>query len=95
MTQRNKIHGCCRKNRRSTVSEGTLINTTCHCNDQPLNQISSVVSPKRGPTSAPTVTATNAQLQLQTDKGASQSYGTHSGAFWAGIKPVKSIRLPG
>ena len=65
------------QNRRSTVSEGTLINT--NYNDQPLNQISSVVSIKREPIAAQTVTATNAQLQLQTDKGASQSYGTHSG----------------
>ena len=65
------------QNRRSTVSEGTLINT--NYNDQPLNQISSMVSIKREPIAAQTVTATNAQLQLQTDKGALQSYDTHSG----------------
>ena len=65
------------RTRRSSLLEGTLINT--NYNDQPLNQLSSVVSPKREPISAPTVTATNAQLQLQTDIGASQSYGTHSG----------------
>ena len=56
------------QNRRSTVSEGTLINT--NYNDQPLNQISSMVSIKREPIAAQTVTATNTQLQLQTDKGA-------------------------
>ena len=81
------------QNRRSTVLEGTLIYT--NYNGLPLNQLSSLVSPKREPKAASTVTDDNAQLQLQTDKGASQSYGTHSGAFWAGIKPVKSIRLPG
>ena len=81
------------QNRRSTVLEGTLVYTKY--NDRPLNQLSSVVSAKREPKAASTVTDDNAQLQLQTDKGASQSYGTHSGAFWAGIKPVKSIRLPG
>ena len=38
-----------------------------------------MVSIKQEPIAAQTVTATNAQLQLQTDKAASQSYGTHSG----------------
>ena len=65
------------QNRRSTVSEGTLINT--NYNDQPLNQISSMVSIKREPIAAQTVTATNAQSQLQTDEEALQSYDTHSG----------------
>ena len=65
------------QNRRSTVLEGTLINA--NYNDQPLNQLSSMVSIKREPIAAQTVTATNAQLQLQTDKGALQSYDTHSG----------------
>ena len=67
----------CYDSRRSNVSEDTLINTSY--NDQPLNQISSMVSIKREPIAAQTVTATNAHLQLHTDKGASQSYGTHSG----------------
>ena len=65
------------QNRRSTVLESTLINTSY--NDQPLNQLPSMVSPKREPISAPTVTATNAQLHLQTNEGALQLHGSHSG----------------
>ena len=43
-------------NQRSTVLESTLINT--NYNDQPLNQLPSVVSPQREPISTPTASAT-------------------------------------
>ena len=64
-------------NQRSTVLESTLINT--NYNDQPLNQLPSVVSPQREPISTPTASATYAQTQLQTDVEAPQLHGSHSG----------------